>query len=150
MHLLALSHIRVILFHKCQHDAFNTRTLTRHMQLSSSDDKFSGLGLVGPADVHAGMVAPCVPNHQVRCEDNYISGNRLSICTKRSKTKNTGQKKIRQRQTALRKVCVISQAFSCQRNSAEERSGTLSRCGCDLKSYQRTDRSLCGFSVGVH
>lgn len=52
------------------------------MKLSGRDDKLSGLGLVGPADIHASMVAPCVPNHQVRCEDNDISGNWLSICTK--------------------------------------------------------------------
>lgn len=64
--------------------------------------------------------------------------------------RTTGQWKIKQRQTALRKVRVISQAFSCLRNSGEERGSTLSRCGCDLKSYQCTKRSLCGFSVGVH
>lgn len=53
--------------------------LTRHMQLSSSNDKFSGLGLVGPADIDAGMVSPRVPNHQVCGEDGHVSGNGLSI-----------------------------------------------------------------------
>lgn len=56
------------------------------MKLSGRDDKLSGLGLVGPAHVHASMMAPRVPNHQVRCEDNHVSGNWLAICTK-DKTK---------------------------------------------------------------
>lgn len=54
-------------------------TLTRHMQLSSSSDKLSGLGFVGSADIDASMVTPCVPNHQVCCEYDHISGNGLSI-----------------------------------------------------------------------
>lgn len=54
-------------------------TLTRYMELSSSNDKFSGLRLVGPTDIYASMVTPCVPNHQVCCEDNHIRGNGLSI-----------------------------------------------------------------------
>lgn len=58
------------------------------MKLSGGDDKLSGLGLVGPADVHAGVMAPRVPNHQVRCEDNHISGNWLPICSKKGKTKH--------------------------------------------------------------
>lgn len=57
----------------------HNKTPTRHMQLSSSNDKFSGLGLVGPADIDAGMVTPRVPNHQVCCEDNHISGNGFSV-----------------------------------------------------------------------
>lgn len=52
---------------------------TRHMQLSSSNDEFSGLRLVGPTDIYASMVTPCVPDHQVCGEDNYISRNWLSI-----------------------------------------------------------------------
>ena len=63
-------------------------TPTRHMQLSSSDHKLSGLGLVRPADVDAGMVTPRVPNHQVCCKDNHISGDRLSIWSKEKATKN--------------------------------------------------------------
>lgn len=49
------------------------------MQLSSSNDKFSGPGLVGSADINASMVTPCIPNHQVCCKDNHISRNGLSI-----------------------------------------------------------------------
>lgn len=52
---------------------------TGHMQLSSSIDEFSGLGLVGPAHIDARVVTPRVPNHQVGCEDNHISGNGLSV-----------------------------------------------------------------------
>lgn len=52
---------------------------TRHVQLSSSGDKFSGLRLVGSTHVNSSVVTPCVPNHQVGCEDNHISGNGLPI-----------------------------------------------------------------------
>lgn len=54
-------------------------TPTGHMQLSSSNNEFSGLRLVGPTDIYACMVTPCVSDHQVCGEDNYISGNRFSI-----------------------------------------------------------------------
>lgn len=57
------------------------------MKLSSRDDKLSGLGLVGPADVHASVMAPRVPNHQVGCEDDHISGHWLPICTETDKKK---------------------------------------------------------------
>lgn len=58
------------------------------MQLGSGNHKLSGLGLVRPADVDAGMVTPRVPNHQVCCKDNHISGDRLSIWSKEKATKN--------------------------------------------------------------
>lgn len=58
--------------------------LTTHVQHGSSDNKFSGLGLVGPADVNTRMVAPSVPNHQVCGEDEHISGNGLSICSEKT------------------------------------------------------------------
>lgn len=63
-------------------------TLTRHMQLSSSNDKLSGFGLVGSADIYASMVTPSVPDHQVCCEDDHFSGNGLSIWLKKNATKN--------------------------------------------------------------
>lgn len=50
-----------------------------YMQLSSSNDKLSSLGLVGSTDVDTGMMPPCVPYHQVCCKNNHISGNGLSI-----------------------------------------------------------------------
>lgn len=57
------------------------------MQLSSSNDKLPGLGLIGPADIDAGMVTPRVPNHQVCFEDDHISGNGLSIWSKKESNK---------------------------------------------------------------
>lgn len=52
---------------------------TRHVQLSSSGDEFSGLRLVGSTHVNSSVVTPGVPNHQVGCEDNHVSGNGLPI-----------------------------------------------------------------------
>lgn len=98
------------------------------MQLSSRDDKLSGPGLVGPADIDAGMVTPRVPNHQVCREDDHISGNGLSIWSKKKATENTSYRWKKMR-LALRKVEIISQAFSCLRNSANERGSTLSSRG---------------------
>lgn len=53
------------------------------MQRSSTSDKFSSLGLVGSADVDTRMVTPRVPYHQVCSKDNHISGNGLSIWSKK-------------------------------------------------------------------
>lgn len=53
--------------------------LTGHMQFGYSDDKLSGLGFVGSADIDARMVAPSVPDHQVGFQDNHISRDGLSI-----------------------------------------------------------------------
>lgn len=107
------------------------------MQLSGSVDKLSGLGLVGPADIDAGMVTPRVPNHQVCCEDDHISGNGLSVCSKeKAMENNKGRPQIiqmgKKRRLALRKVEIISRAFSCLRNSTKERGSSLNSRGFDL------------------
>lgn len=72
-------------------NAFHEQLHTRNMKLSSRDDKLSGLGLVGPADIHASMMAPCVPNHQVGCDDDHICGHWLPICTETDKKKRLGR-----------------------------------------------------------
>lgn len=63
--------------------------LTGHVQLSGSGDKLSGLGLVSPAHVDAGMVAPCVSDHQVCREDDHVSRDGFSIWSKEKATEDS-------------------------------------------------------------
>lgn len=97
--------------------AFHEPYHTRNVKLSSRDDKLSGLGLVGPADVHASMMAPCVPNHQVRCEDNHISGHWLPICTKTEKEVSQGSQTDVNGTEGEKKVHVIALTFRCLRTA---------------------------------